>query len=189
MELPVLTIQFVNSNSILHMTKLFQFYMSIADEGAFLNTLLESQVVVVYPTYFPADQLFAIDAKLLVESVEKEEFSMLSIVNVSIPPKIVICSAGKGRQVIDTTNSDVVSWTRWKIKSSDGKKDPGTLWFDETNDRCKNKQREFLDWANSILRKVKKSYHRSADPRHFGRYFGPDAWEQFKAGNFEVAEY
>lgn len=169
------------------MGKQLGFYMSPADEEHFIFALKSNCNVVVVLNCFSSPGLIELDEVTLKESVNRDGFGSLSLINKEIDPKVVIEPVGQGRYSIERSESEVIEFSRWTIIRNDGKKEPGRLWYGHEDLDCRPKRKPFLAWAQSVFRHIKKHYVYSGE--HFGRYFGPDFWEKFQSGEVFLAPY
>jgi hypothetical protein len=167
------------------MGKQIGFYMTNKDEQSFITALqAEADVVVVF-NHFPTREPQVVDA-LPPAGPEVGRNSNLSLHNRDIDPKLVVYEVvARDEFSLDLTRSEVIQFNRCLI-ASDGKLEPGRLWYDHQTMRGKPKRRAFLDWAQSVFRFIKKNYHYCESNY---RYFGPDAWMQFQKGQLTPFMY
>jgi hypothetical protein len=161
------------------MGKQIGFYMTNADEQSFIAALQAEADVVVALNHFPTPEPQVLDG-LPPAGSEVGQNTNLSIYNRAIDPKLVVYEVvARGEFALDLTRSEVIQFNRCLV-ASDGKLEPGRLWYDHETMRCKPKRRLFLAWAQSVFRFIKKNYHYYESNN---RYFGSDAWGQFEEGH------
>jgi hypothetical protein len=169
------------------MGKQVRFYMTRADEDAFIAALQGEADVVVTLNYPPTVELVALSPLPLAGPRIGDRNTFMAIYNRDIDPKLVVreFSTRKGA-ALDVTRSEVIQFNRCFVASYDGKLHRGRVWYDHETMQCKPKRKVFLVWAQSVLRYIKKNYRYSTDRR---AYIGPDAWAQFEAGQVALAPY
>lgn len=169
------------------MGKQLEFYMTPVDEESFANTMFATGNIAIVLAYFPTPDLVDIDAAVIRDTDNCDDYGQLCIINKDIDPKLIIGPAGPDRFSLSRSQSEVIEFSRWTIIRNDGKKEPGRLWYDHEDINCRPKRKAFLTWAQSVFRYIKKHYRRSDE--HYGRYFGPDAWEKYQEGTLILAPF
>lgn len=165
------------------MGKQIGFCMTCGDEQSFIAVLQAEADVVVTLNHFPTAEPTVLHP-LPPAGPKIGNNTNLSIFNRDIGPKLVIYKvATREEHSLDLTRSEVVQFNRCFIRT-DGKLEPGRLWYDHETMQGKPKRKVFLAWAQSVFRFIKKNYHYSES--HL-RYFGPEAWMQFEREQLTLA--
>jgi len=167
------------------MGKQISFFMTHVDELSLIRALEDEANVVVALNSLPTPEPVILDPLPPVGEVDVNDVN-LSIFNKDIDPKLIVESVRKGVYHIDLTRSEVIQFNRCFI-ASDGRLEPGRLWYDHETMRCKPKRKAFLAWAQSVFRFIKKHYHYSKS--HFRHYFGADAWARFEDGQLTLPSH
>jgi hypothetical protein len=167
------------------MGKQIGFYMTHADEQRFIAMIKADVEVVVVSNNFKGSQPTILDPLRPVGTVLPGDYNA-SIFTPNIDPIIVIKRLANKKAYLDTTKSEVIQFKRCTVRL-DGKLEPGRLWYDPATMQCRPKRKVFRAWAADVFQIVKSSFHFSRI--HSSRYFGPDAWRRFEAGQIALAPY
>jgi len=160
------------------MGKQITFFMTQEDEKDFLEAIRQlGPVKIVHNT-------FADESKMKIQFLPPVGTSAndanLSLLNIKAGTAIKHnYYPSQGHYCIDLAESEVVQFNRskplkrWLVN--------GRLWFDENCDMGK-KSAGFLQWANSLLKWVRKNYQKDSA----GHFVGPHALRLAKGGKLQL---
>jgi hypothetical protein len=167
------------------MGKQIGFYMTLRDEESFIAALQDQAHVLVTLNYSPTAEPVVLDP-LPLAGPKIGDNTNLSIYSMDINPKLIVRKlSGRDGYSLDVTRSEVIQINRCFIRT-DGKLEPGRLWYDHETMQCNPKRKVFLSWAQTVFQLIKNNYHYS-QAHH--RYFGPDAETQFEAEQVALAPF
>jgi hypothetical protein len=164
------------------MGKQVNFYMLADDLAEFEEFIRSKENVLLVKDRFSAPEIQTLDT-LTIPEMGKTPLSLLLVREKDLE-KVVIKSVVGKYWTIDELRSPAVELMRSYHDERIARR--GRLYFQpgfyDKNDNWVDKPPEFIKWADSLLRWIRRNYH--SDPRvpRAGLYIGPSAWQWFSEG-------
>jgi len=101
-----------------------------------------------------------------------------------LPPDVRIKRLSDVKASVDVERSEVIQY--WRSYCDDGQIQRGRLFYTPAlwlDDEWVEKSPEFVQWAERVVRAVKKTLIRDKER---GAYVGPDAWQKIASGELKV---
>ncbi len=155
-----------------------QFYMTFEDEKQFLSAVSRQGEIRLIHGSFATGRPDEIQPIWSLGS-SSDDWALL-VASAALPPCIISEFVPTlGIHCIDEAASEVVQFNRCKpVKNWLAN---GRLWFD-VRSGSQPKSPEFVKWADSLLKWIRKNYHRDPD----GVYVGPQALELSAEGRLQL---
>ena len=148
------------------MGKQVGFYMTLADERAFLENVRQEHGPLTAILSPSKERLEVVEALSVAGNVHKDIVICLAT---TLNDIIVKHYPAQGWYCVDVMNSEVIQFGRCAMKQ--GWLAPGRLWFDERT-MTGRKSEEFCAWANRLIAWFRRSYQRTDERNCF---VGPQA--------------
>ena len=152
--------------------------MSSQDETDFLSAISDLAPVKLVRATYQVELKMEVNC-LDVAGIDPIEGD-LCLLNATLERRLKVhFYAAPSHYFVDKMESEIVEFHRCRrVKTWLAE---GRLWFDDRANEGK-KSADFVKWANSLLRWVRRNYHR--DPG--GEYVGPEAHELSNAGKLQL---